>query len=285
MGRFFIFLPLSFCENGMMSEDSTVHPTAVIHPATRIPDSVSMGPYAVIEDGVELGERCVVGAHAILRSGTILGRQVEVDSHAVVGGLPQDLHFKATMPSGVRVGDGTRLREGVTINRATREGAFTEIGRNCLLMGNAHIGHDCRVGDEVIFANGAVLSGWVQIGDAAFISGNAAVHQKCRIGSIAMVGGLARISSDVPPFTLVAERNRMYGLNLVGLKRREWDKEAISAVKRAWHLVYDYPGSPRRYAEAALADRIIDHPRGIDFLKFFTAGERGFAQTEKGVEA
>ena len=134
------------------------HPTAVIHQATRIAEDVIVGAYAVIEDGVEIGRGTLIREHAIIRSGTILGAGCVVDSHAVLGGLPQDLAFNPATPSGVRVGDRVTCREGVTINRATGEGCFTEIGDNAFLMANSHVGHDCKVASDVVLANNVMLA-------------------------------------------------------------------------------------------------------------------------------
>lgn len=244
------------------------HATAVIHEATRLADDVIVGAYAVIEDGVEIGTGTLIREHAVIRTGTILGKGCHVDAHVVLGGLPQDLSFNPRTPSGVRVGDGVTFREGVTVSRATVDGGLTEIGDHAFLMANSHVGHDCRVGAHVILANGVLLAGRVTIGDHAFLGGGAGVHQFIRVGESAMVGGLSRISQDVPPFCLAAERNDLVGINLVGLRRRGFEREAIRDLKHLYHMVFGFAGRPRVLAAAALADGVPQSEIGRQFLEF-----------------
>lgn len=253
------------------------HSTAVIHEATRIPDDVIVGPYSVIEDGVEIGAGTIIREHVIIRSGTILGAGCIVDAHTVLGGLPQDLGFNPKTPTGVKIGNNVSFREGVTINRATFEGKFTEIGDNVMFMANSHVGHDCVIGDNVIFANGVLLGGKVTVGDFTFLGGNAAVHQYIRIGESSMVGGLARVSQDVPPFCLMAERNELIGLNLIGLQRRGISREVIRELKKLYQTVYAVQGRPRVLAEAALTDGLADSDQGRQFLEFM------MEESKKGV--
>lgn len=260
------------------------HPTAVIHQATRLAGDVQVGAYAVIEDGVEIGPGCLIREHAIIRSGTLLGPNCLVDAHAVIGGLPQDLSFNPRTPSGVRVGEGVVFREGVTVNRGTAEGSFTEIGAGCFLMANSHVGHDCQVGAHVILANAVLLAGRVSVGAHTFIGGAAAVHQFCRIGESVMAGGLARISQDIPPFCLMAERNELIGLNLVGLKRRGFDRESIRELKQLYHLVYAVEGRPRVLAEAAMADGLGKTGPGQAFLQFLSTESRKGVMRPRGGE-
>lgn len=253
------------------------HPTAVIHEATRLDEDVVVGAYAVIEDGVEIGAGTVIREHAVIRSGTILGKGCHVDAHAVLGGLPQDLSFNPKTPTGVRVGDGVTFREGVTVNRATREGSFTEIGDRCLLMANSHVGHDGKVGADSILANGVLLAGKVTVGEHVFIGGNAAVHQFIRIGRSAMIGGLARVSQDMPPFCIMAERNELIGLNLIGLQRRGTERSAIKELKKLYHLVYGVGGRPRILAQGVLDDNLAESDEGRHFLQFLAE------ESKKGV--
>ena len=259
------------------------HPTAVIHKATRIPDDVTVGAYAVIEDGVEIGSGCVIREHAIIRSGTILGDNCIVDSQCVLGGLPQDLAFNPATPSGVRIGNNATFREGVTINRATDEGKFTEIGDHAFFMANSHAGHDCQVGHHVIVANAVLLAGKVTVGDHVFIGGAAGVHQFCRIGESAMISGLSRVSQDAPPFCIYAERNELIGLNLIGLKRRGFSREAIKELKALYQLILIEGGRPRAQAEEALKDERAQTEQGRQFLEFMAERtSRGVARPRGG---
>lgn len=253
------------------------HPTAVIHPATRLHETVRVGAYAIIEDGVHIGAGTTVREHAVIRAGTEIGENCLVDAHAVLGGLPQDVRFLPATPSGVRIGDGVVIREGVTINRAVEEGTFTEIGNRVFLMANSHIGHDCTVGENAILANGVLLGGRVSVGAHAFIGGSAAVHQFCRVGEGAMIGGLARVTEDLPPHCLMAERNALSGLNLVGLRRRGYSPDDIRALKALYRIVYSGKGSPRAHAEAALREGLATAGPGHAFLVFIVG------ESKKGI--
>lgn len=257
---------------------AVIHPTAVVHAASRLGPNVTIGPYAVVEEGVELGEGTTIASHAIIRSGSILGAGCLIDSHAVIGGLPQDLRFDLRTPSGVRLGAKVVVREGATIHRPTREGSFTVIGDGAFLMANAHVGHDSQVGAHVIIANNVMLGGFVKIGDYAFLGGGAAFHQHVRVGESAMVGGMSRCPQDVPPFTMVAERSELVGLNLVGLKRRGFSRESIRAIKQAFAKLFHEPGNLRARATDLLATALAENDEARRFLVFFTENSRGFAR-------
>jgi len=261
------------------------HSTAVIHEATRIDPSVTIGPYAVIEDGVELGAGCVIEAHAMVRSGSVLGEGCHVFPHAVVGGPPQDLRFDPKTPSGVRLGNRVTVREGVTIHRATQAGQFTWVEDEAFLMAYSHVAHDCRIGPHAILANNVMMGGFVEIGAHAFIGGGAALHQFIRIGESVMVSGVSRLTRDVPPFCLVAERDELSGFNLIGLKRRGFGSEVIRELKKLYRAVYFDGGNPKHYAEAARNDHMAQTPEGTRFLEFFAGGKRGFVRPERRLHA
>lgn len=255
-----------------------LHPTAIIHPTAKLGANVSAGPYAVIEEGVQIGDGCTLAAHALVRKGSILGKKVRVDSFAVVGGDPQDLKFDPATPSGVRIGDGTVLREGATVHRSTQEGGFTEVGEEVLLMVHSHVAHDCRVGARVVLVNGTGLAGHIEVGENSFLSGGSVFHQFIRIGEGVMVSGNARIGLDIPPYTLASERNELHGLNLVGLKRRGFTYDTINELKLLYKTVYQ-GGSPK--AHAAAATHLAKSEAGKKFLAFFAAGKRGFLRPVK----
>ncbi len=257
------------------------HPTAVIHPASRIGSGVTVGPYAIIEDGVELGDGVIIGSHAIVRAGSVLGEGCVIDSQAVIGGLPQDLRFDPRTPSGVRLGKRVRVREGVTINRATQEGVFTEVGDEVFLMAYAHVAHDCVVGDHAILANNVMLAGFVTIGAHAFLGGGAAFHQHVRIGESVMVSGMSRCANDVGPFCMVAERDDLIGLNLVGLKRRGLSRESIKAIKLAFSKLFREPGNLRKRATELMQTPLSEVEEARRFLAFFETGKRGFARPSR----
>lgn len=235
---------------------------------------MSIHPTAIIEDGVQLGAACVVHAHAVIKRGSILADGVKVHEFAVVGGDPQYLKFDPATDSGVRVGAGTVIREHVTINRAIHHGNFTVVGQRCFLMANAHLGHDCVLGDDVVLANNVMLAGHVEVGGNTFIGGGAGIHQFVRIGEGSMTGGLARITRDIAPFLIAAERDEVSGFNVVGLKRRGFTRETIAELKACYAAVFA-GGDPRKLAAAQLAAGVrSDEARR--FLAFFAGGKRGF---------
>lgn len=261
---------------------SLIHPTAVIDPAACIHESVTIGPYAVIEDGVELGPHSVVGPFVQIFKGTMSGERCEIHAHCVIGGLPQALNFDRATVSGVKIGDRVIIREGSTINRSTKAGAYTGIGDDSFLMATTHVAHDCVVGKHVVMAHNSCLAGHVTVGDYTFVGGAAVFHQFCRIGEGAIIGGASRISLDVPPFTMTAERNELIGLNLVGLKRRGFSREAIKALKLAYREVCGSPGKMKERAAERLQAGVAEEVERC-FLRFFADGKRGFVQPQERV--
>lgn len=261
------------------------HPGADIHPAAIVADDVqvglgvSVGPFAVVEAGAVLGAGVQVGAHAIVHGECELGDDCVVDSFAVIGGAPQMRGWKPAAGR-VRIGARTVLREGVTVNRPTAAGGVTVIGSDCMLMANSHVGHDSQVGDRVTLANNVMLAGHVQIGDGTFVGGGAGVHQFVRIGEGVMVGGLTRLTKDVAPFLMVAERDEVPGFNVVGLKRRGFGREAIRELKECFRDVFA-AGDPRKAAAARLGAGVAS-AEARRFLEFFGAGKRGFARPAAG---
>jgi UDP-N-acetylglucosamine acyltransferase len=237
---------------------------------------MSIHPTAIVEDGAVLGADCVIHAHALITRHCVLGDAVVVHPFAVIGGDPQDLSFDTKLRSGVRVGARTVLREHVTVNRATKADSFTTIGADCFLMTASHVAHDCQIGDRVIMANAVLLAGHVHVGERAFIGGAAVFHQFVRVGEGAMISGVSRITRDVPPFTMAAERDELVGLNVVGLRRRGIKGPALSEIKRAFRTVCRPVGNPRELAAAALAGGGFHSAEARRFLEFFSGGRRGF---------
>lgn len=237
---------------------------------------MSVHPRAIIEDGVQLGAGCVVHAHAIIRKHSVLGDGVVVHPGAVVGGDPQYLKFDPAIASGVRVGAGTVIRENVTINRSIHAGKDTVVGARCFLMACSHVGHDSELADDVVLANNVMLAGHVTVGRFTFVGGGAGIHQFVRIGEGVMVGGLTRLTKDVAPFLLVAERDEVPGFNVVGLKRRGFSRETIRELKDCFRAVFA-GGDPRKIAAARLAAGIAGAEARC-FLEFFADGKRGFVR-------
>ncbi len=241
---------------------------------------MSVHPTAIIEEGVVLGAGCVIHAHAVIRRHSVLADGVVVHPGAVVGGDPQYLKFDPATAAGVHIGAGTVIREHVTINRSIHAGKNTVIGARCFLMANAHAGHDCIVADDVVLANNVMLAGHVEVGSFTFVGGGAGIHQFVRIGEGVMVGGLTRLTKDVAPFLMVAERDEVPGFNVVGLKRRGFSRDAIRELKECFRAVFT-GGDPRKAAAARLAAGATS-AEARRFLEFFAAGKRGFARPVAG---
>jgi UDP-N-acetylglucosamine acyltransferase len=242
---------------------------------------MTIHPTALVEPGAQLGIDCEIMAHAIVTKHCVLGDRVVVHPFAVIGGDPQYLKFDRATAAGVRIGAGTVLREHVTVNRSIHAGKFTAIGENCFLMASSHVAHDCEVGNQVVFANAALLAGHVSVGDYTFLGGGAAVHQFCRIGESVMVAGHASVTRDVPHFTMVAERDDVIGFNVVGLKRRGFSRVAIAELKAAFQEVYFTPGNIRDVAAQRLAANAFETMEAKRFLEFFAGGKRSFARARR----
>jgi len=238
-------------------------------------------PTAIIEDGAQLGVDCEIMAHAVVTRHAVLGDRVVVYPGAVVGGDPQFLKFDRRLTTFARVGDGAVLRENTTVNRSIYEGQATTVGARAFLMAGSHAGHDCAVGEDVVLANNVMLAGHVSVGAFTFVGGGAGVHQFVRIGEGVMVGGLARISRDLAPFTIVAERDEVSGLNLVGLRRRGVSSEAVRELKEAFRQVYFQNGDIRQLAARAAATGGFASAEALRFLAFFAEGKRGFARSKR----
>jgi UDP-N-acetylglucosamine acyltransferase len=228
-----------------------IHPTAIIDPGAELHSSVKVGPYAVIGDRVKIGADTTVGAHAVIEGPTEIGVGNQIFPGAAIGLDSQDLKYVGG-ETGLKIGNHNRIREYVTINRATGHGEFTVIGNQNLLMAYVHVAHNCIIEDQVKIANATSLAGDVYIESGAVISGVLGVHQFVRIGQLSMVGGMTRIQRDVPPYTIV-EGNpaRVRSLNLVGMKRANFSTEELNAIKEAYRLLYS-SGLPLQQALAEL---------------------------------
>ena len=222
----------------------TIHPTALIDSTAQIDPSVRIGPYCVVGPRVEIGAGTELVHHVSIPSDTTLGRDNMLHPFAVVGGDPQDRKYTGEQTTCV-IGDGNEIREHVTIHRGTENGGGeTRIGSGNLLMVGCHVAHDCLIADEVVIANQVMLAGHVHIGDHANIGGGAGVHHFATIGTCAFVGGLARISRDVPPFTIVeGHPAEVRALNVIALTRRGFDAESIDAMKDAFKRLFRGNGS------------------------------------------
>lgn len=214
-----------------------IHPTAIIGKKSEIDSSVEIGPYAIIEDGVKIDKNVKIYAHAYICGGTGIGEGTQIHMGAVIGHLPQDLAFEGRKTY-LKIGKRNIIREYVTIHRGTKENTATEIGDENFLMALSHIGHNCKLGNKVILANGALLAGHVNVEDSVFIAGNVVVHQFCKIGKLAMIGGFSGVNRDIPPYMVVRGPSRVRAVNLAGIRRAGFKNSAIKEIRKAFRLIY-----------------------------------------------
>lgn len=234
-----------------MSSSFLIHPTAIIHPDAILHPTVQVDPFAVIGAKVKIGANTKIGSHVIIDGCTEIGTDNHIFPGAAIGLEPQDLKYQGAN-SLVKIGDRNKIREYVTINKATDEGEATVIGNDNLLMAYSHVAHNCLIEDKVIISNGVAMAGHVTIESQAVISGVLGIHQFVHIGRMAMVGGMSRINRDVPPYMLV-EGNpaKVRSLNLVGLKRKGLTNTEIKELKTAFRLLY-HEGLPMETAISKL---------------------------------
>lgn len=248
-----------------------VHPTAIVDPSAELHDEVELGPYAVVGPGVVLHAGVRVGAHAVVSGPTVVGERTRIFHHAVVGEEPQDKKYEGETTRLV-IGKDNTIREFVSINRGTeRGGGLTSIGDDNFFMAYSHVAHDCRIGNGCVLANSVALAGHVTIEDNAVLGGLVGVHQHSRIGRCAMLGGGAMAAQDVPPFTIAqGDRARLFGLNIVGLRRNGFDRDTISALKGAYRELFAQ-GTPLRIALEQVREFYVDVPEVIELVSFIEA--------------
>jgi UDP-N-acetylglucosamine acyltransferase len=245
-----------------------IHPTAVVSAEARIDPTAAIGPYVVIEGPVQVGAGTHVMAHAVLRGATVIGERNVIHPGVVLGGEPQDLAF-AGGETFLEIGDGNVFREHAQVHRGTIAGSATMIGNDNYFMHNAHVAHNCRIGDHTIIAGGALLAGHVEVADRAFVSGNCVVHQHVRIGTLSLMRGLSRTSRDVPPFCLIDGTHTVRGVNAVGLRRAGFDAERIAAIRRAVSALF----ARRTHLGSALA--CVEESATTDEVRHLVAFIRG----------
>lgn len=256
-----------------------IHPTAVVSSQAEIASDVEIGPYAIIEPEVIIGTGCKIAAHAVIKRHTTLGERNSVFEHATLGGEPQDIKFKGER-SFLVIGDDNRIRESVTIHRATGEDQITCIGSRNFIMIGVHVAHNCMMGDDCIFANGTALAGHISVEDHVFLSNEVGVHQFVRLGRHSMVGAKAKIVQDVLPF-LITDGNpcRVRGLNSVGLRRAGFSAETRIKLKRACHLLFRsrLPLEEALHDMAEIEDENVSH-----LIRFVRDSRRGFCREPRG---
>lgn len=252
-----------------------IHQLACVHPGAKIDPTAEIGPFAYIEDNVEIGAGTIVMANSSVLWGSRIGKNCRIFPSAVIGAIPQDLKFHGEETLAI-IGDNTTIRECATIHRGTFSKGKTVVGNNCLIMAYCHVAHDCLLHDHIIMSNAVQLAGEVVVEDWAIIGGGSLVHQFSHIGPHVMIQGGTRVNKDVPPFCIAAREPVQYcGINSVGLNRRGFTKEQITAVQDTYRLIYGplynisqavehaYAELPESDERNTVLDFIKSSPRGI----------------------
>ena len=258
-----------------VTRSANIHSSAVVSPKARLGDDCYVGPYSIIGAEVELGDGVRLESHCVVDGRTTIGTETHIFPFVSIGLASQDLKYQGE-PSATKIGRRTKIREFVTIHRGTSGGGMlTQIGDDCLIMAQAHIAHDCIVGDGVIMANAATLAGHVVIGDRANIGAYSGVHQFCRVGREAYVGGYSVVVKDALPFALtVGNHARCYGLNITGMRRRGYSRATIDSLHHAFHLLLSAKLNTTQALER-INEEITDSPEVRDLVCFIQDSSRG----------
>ncbi len=252
---------------------NTIHPSAIIGKDVRMGDGNAIGPGCAIEDGVVLGSRNRLWMNVYVGPGTAIGDDNQIHMGAVVGHMPQDIGFTGALTF-THIGNRNTIREYVTIHRGTKEGSATEIGDDCFFMANAHVAHNCQVGNKVILVNLASLTGYCEIGDGAFLSGMVGLHQFTRVGRLAMISALSAVNKDVPPFMLCGGRpGVVQGLNVVGMRRSGIAAPVREEIRQVYKLLYRSELNVSNALEQI--EKMVKSPEAKEILAFVKASKRG----------
>lgn len=258
-----------------------IHPTAIVSPKAELDSSVDVGPQVIIEDHVRVAAGTRILARAHLCGYTEIGRDNEIHMGAILGHDPQDTHFERASRSFLKIGDRNIFREYCTVHRGTQPDSATTIGNDNFLMGASHVAHNCEIGNKVIICNCALIAGHVRIGDGAFISGGAGIHQFVQIGRMAMCSGNSRITMDVPPFLITAERNEVWGLNLVGLKRSGVSANSQRELKQLFKIFYRSGMNGSAALAAASQTASFASAEAAEFLEFVRHSPNGIVRATR----
>ena len=261
---------------GFDYETATIDATAIVHSGADIGQGTTVGPHAVIGSGVKIGERCRIGASVIIEGDTEIGHDCQIFPFASVGLIPQDLKFKGESTK-LMIGNRNVFREFVTVHRGTGGGGgLTQIGDDNVFMAYAHVAHDCIVGNSTIFGNGATLGGHVVVEDEAAISAYSGVHQFCRVGRQAFIGGYSVVTKDALPYgKTVGNRARIYGLNTIGLVRKNFSQEIIAKLKGAYRYLLQSKLNTSRALRRIEGDATLSCPEVEYLVEFIRTSKRG----------
>lgn len=258
-----------------MTSEVKIHPTAIVDPTAELGDNVSIGPYSIIKGDTVIGPGTTIASHVVIDQYVTIGPDCTIFQYASVGAAPQDLKYHGEKTY-LKIGRGTVIREFVTINRGTGVGGgMTELGEDCYLMAYAHVAHDCRIGRKVILANNSTLAGHIVIGNHVSVGGLVAIHQFVCVGDYAYIGGKSAVVKDVPPFVIAAgDRAKLHGLNKVGLQRHNFSPSTMSALKKAYRIMFRIGLTSTEAVERIRAE-VDQIPEVIKFIDFINASSRG----------
>ena len=255
-----------------------IHPSAQVNSSVEIGENTCIGPFAVIEASVKIGNGCSIGPMVHIGPNVEIGDNCRVFTGAAIGNPPQDLKYRGEI-SFVKIGKNNTIREFVTINSATGENQSTIIGDNNLLMAYVHVAHNCIIGNNCIIANAATIAGHVIIEDYAIIGGLVGIHQFSRIGKHSITGGCSKITKDIVPFIMAdGHPARPHGINIVGLKRRNFASEVIAALEEAYRIIFRKNLTLQGSIDEIKLSKLIEFPEVCDLIKFVESSERGISR-------
>lgn len=255
-----------------------IHSSAIISPKAKIEPTVTVGPFTIIGDNVSIGANTVIGAHCVIEGNTSIGNGCEIFTGAVIGSRPQDLKFKGEDVF-LEIGNNNIIREYCTLNPGTGQGGKTGVGDNNLLMAYSHVAHDCRLGSGCVLANNSTLAGHVTIEDKAVVGGIVAIHQFVRVGMLSIIGGCSKVVQDIPPFsTCDGHPARVYGLNLIGLRRKGVSRESIRQIDQVFKLIFN-SGLSAKHAVEKVEKELTGNEEIAYLVNFIRNSERGLSRS------
>jgi UDP-N-acetylglucosamine acyltransferase len=260
-----------------------IHPTAIVDSDAKIGADVEIGPFCIIGPQAAIGEETTVQSHVVIEGDVVIGTGNFIGHGVIIGAPPQDVSFSPERKTRVQIGNDNIIREYCTIHRGSPEGSATHIGDKNFLMAGAHIGHNCVIENNVIVANNCLLAGHVRVDDGAFLGGGSTFHQHMHIGRLVMVQGSSAFGKDLPPFVIAAERNSVFGLNVIGLRRAGFSAKDRDEVKAAFKLIYQNGLNVRQALEKAATIKFGTPAR--EFLDFVAnAKTRGICPLKRGAD-
>jgi len=255
-----------------------IHPTAIVSKKAKLAEDIQVGPYSIIAENVVIGKATQIHAYCRIEGNTTIGCACQIFSGAVIGSRPQDLKYKGEK-SFLEIGDNNIIREYSTFNPGTGQGGKTVVGNNNLFMAYAHIAHDCIIGNDCIIANNGTLAGHVTIEDKAVVGGLVAIHQFVRIGRLSIIGGCSKVVQDIPPYSLCdGHPARVYGLNLIGLRRNSISKDSIEQLKRAFKILFN-TGLTTRHALEKIEQELLPDNEVSYLVNFIKNSQRGVVRS------